>query len=447
MPLESVFPKRRRRARRLLAAAALLLGCAALTWRWQATEQPTLAGAAAAAQPAPAADLPPANPGATASTAAAAPLPASAALDTSDVPAAHATASEAAKARHATLLAAIEQQWCSHYAEADAQYMQALAQSHPFDPKDPHGPALSRRAEATRALPTQQARMAVRNRIQDRWIAQLDQAGDAASLAIAAVLAQEAFHLDWAQRQARLAAAQQQALSTTDALVAAIWASGAIHCQGEVDCREGARRRWQAVEPANLAAWVPNRLDPPKDASWPWEAIAQAQYSRSATAAVQSRLLAMLPSAAPGLEQEVALGLIEGISGIRRDSIGRFQLLQSCRAAKTAESSRAACLHAAHLIWNEPHPSMLDRLQLLDLAEALGAQDEPVWAARGTAMKQELSPAMARSIFEVEFGQDVQRYPGCRGHAARQARLRQLVEGGLLRVLQHAAASADASPP
>lgn len=125
--------------------------------------------------------------------------------------------------------------------------------------------------------------------------------------------------------------------------------------------------------------------------------------------------------------------------------VSRFDLIQSCQAAKDSALARGACLHAVNLLWDDPQSSMLDRLQFLGLAEALGAQDEPVWSERSHAMRNDLTPPVAQSMFEVHFGQDVRRHEGCGGHAAREARLHALVEGGPLKVLRQLASGQDFS--
>lgn len=445
MTLEEKSSSRGRYGRVWAWVAALLMVSAAL-WGWRSVERPDAdaagTGAPRAAGPAssPQADQP-LHSEANAASPESRPVAPNSGNSAVDDP------GEAgpAELRHDALLATIEKQWCTHYAQADAQYLQALEQSYPFDPQDRNAKAVSQWAKATMALPTQQARRAVRERIAARWTAQLDRAGDPRSLTVAAVLAQGSFHETWDVREARLAAAQRQAMTTTDPVVASIWAGRLMSCSANVDCWAAARRRWQDTEPANVAAWLVRSPSRDAIAEQNWQALARTQYARAHSAAVMGQLLTLLPLTEPGLEREEALGLIESVRQHQSDMVSRFDLIQSCQAAKDSALARGACLHAMNLLWDDPQSSMLDRLQFLGLAEALGAQDEPVWSERSHAMRDDLTPPVAQSIFEVESGQDVRRHQGCGGHAAREARLHALVEGGPLKVLRQLASGQDFS--
>lgn len=334
------------------------------------------------------------------------------------------------------LMATIEQQWCSHYALADAQMRDSIDKSHPMAPDKMDEEVINRRVDAIRSMPTAQARQAVQTRVVMRWIEKLDAAGDPLSAAIAASLVHITYHEPWDARVARVAAAERRALTAGDAAVAAFWASGQVPCEDRAKCQALAQKRWQAIEPGNLFAWLETDRTPASLTEPVWQAIAQSQYARSYGSAAQARLLPLLPLAKPGLEREEALALIERLGTRRTLVIGSHRLLDACRTGKPSGSHAAACMHAAELLWNADQTSMMARIGLLGFIRDSGAQAQGAWPDRIASLEQTITPQLAELMVQVEFDQDVRNDGSCSSHSVREERLRALVDGGPLKALE-----------
>lgn len=328
------------------------------------------------------------------------------------------------------LLASIEKQWCSHYAQAHEQSLRAVEQSY-AEGEHRRAPFLSNSEFAARsALPTEKAREQVKRRVLARWIDRLDRAGDPRSAAIAASLSTQGGVPLRPELNARLRAAEEAALQSSDPVLLQLQDSVLMMCEVRTDCRSLARRRWQAVEPGNLAAWLtlfgleadtPDRV---------WTGLAQAQYVRWNKAAIQARLLELMDLTSAGLEREVALGLVEWIDLVWPNVAPRAALYDLCKRDRLDSRKREACLHAANLMWNDPGVSELGRHELAMLADALGGSEDEQWAGRIRQINRGLPPDAVRQLNALEFGLELKAQKGCEGHEARLSRLKARVEAG-----------------
>jgi hypothetical protein len=327
----------------------------------------------------------------------------------------------------------IEAQWCSHAKQAHEQAEASIEQGNPIDWSDFKNidrKRLEAASQARVALPTSQARFAVRQRLVNSWIAHLRNQGDARSLATAAFLVMDgaaSHESGWAENAMAFYA---EALRTRDPYILRLWQHGSRCCgMPGLTCQTLPRTRWAQIEPSNLLAWLPDFQDTAGLTEAQWQGIEAARYVRDYQYELKARLLALLAKTPPGLELEMGLELVE--SSNLHGSLGpsALTLQRECIKPDAASRYRSACLHAANLFWNAPQTSMTDRLMALSLIEELNALGDADWAQRFADLKA-LSPEMQVALGQAESEPKEWRKAGCDKLQMRRQRLLDIAEGG-----------------
>lgn len=329
----------------------------------------------------------------------------------------------------------IETQWCSHAKQAHEQSEASIKQGNPVDRSNP-AKANYGQLEALLALPTSQARLAVRGRLLKNWVAQLREQGDPRSLATAAFLVISTGSTNtegWAENAS---AFQTQALQTNDPYIWNLWQSASRSCVGrETTCRTLPETRWAEIEPGNLLAWLADFQNPKRLSEAQWRGVEAARYVRDYQFELKARLLALLAKTPPGLELEIGLELVELSSP--RDSMGAaaFILEKECIKHDASSQHRNICLGAAALFWNAPQHSLLRRLTALSVGMKLNPLGDADWAGRWAEIEA-LSPEMIRALDQAESEPEEWRKAGCDKLQMRRQRLLDIAEGGTWKAAQ-----------
>lgn len=379
----------RRRTRRWWALGVGLL-LAGGWWAWQGGLAQTHDGDASA----PASTSPPTPPAGRAST----PGPASstarpAAL--AALPAASAPASAALPARQRPgdlspeQLAQIEKQWCSHGHAAYLQAMAAVKRAHPIDhsASEPDLAAIQAWGDARRRVNGQQARDAVRERLQRQWMQRLQQAGDPRSRAAAAYIGASSFF--FAERRPYQQQLRSLAEAGRDPLIWHLWRKVRHGCFDDDPCGPAALKPWREIEPDNLLAWLPEFMSRQSIQAPDWAGIQATRHARSYQEDFIGLLLPLVEQETPGLALQEGLELISRLSHIWPTEGATLALLEACAEANQAPAAerQAACFHAAGLLWNAAQPQFFDRSFALRMATAAGQLEQSPWAERMAFIK------------------------------------------------------------
>jgi hypothetical protein len=331
----------------------------------------------------------------------------------------------------------IEAQWCSHAKQAHEQAEASIEQGNPIDWSDFKNideKRLEAASQARMALPTSQARYAVRERLLKSWIAQLRNQGDSRSLATAFFLfmSEAAAHEDgWAENAMAFHA---EALRTSDPYVLQLWQQGSRRCgMRGTTCQALPKTRWAEIEPNNLLAWLPDFRDAGGLTDAQWQGVAAAGYVRDYQHEFRARLLALLAKTPPGLELETGLGLVTS-SYLFGSGISALTMHRECNKPDAAGRFRNACLHAANLFWNAPQTSVADRAMALSMSEKRKALGDVEWAQRFAELKA-LSPEMQMALRQAE-SEPKDWNKSCDKLPARRQRLLDIAEGGSWKAAQ-----------
>lgn len=342
----------------------------------------------------------------------------------------------AANSAGARPLAQIEAQWCSHAAQAHLQSLVSIDQSRPRSVNgEIDQQAMQAWATAKANLPGSQAIAEVRARLTQAWLAALRAQNSPRSQAIANLLMLIGQAGTSEDRLKHLAATRAQVLQLSDPLLVELLADLEFSCADvSGQCAPVALKRWSEIEPQNLYAWLPFRSDAITISEAQWQGISKARYARSYRSDLLTKLLPLLDRSTSSLEREQGLVLIERMSESAGRDSATFMLKVSCERLPSNSPKHGICLHAAELLWNDPQPSMSDRMRAIGLARSSNLQAPSAWVDR-QAQLNALVADVHRTRTEILLGLRL-RVPGCDGHDTRRQWLQALVDGGELKALE-----------
>lgn len=290
-------------------------------------------------------------------------------------------------------LADIESQWCTHGSQQELQQMEALMAG--------MSPSGAREADRFHAVlnswPSTHARIAVAERLRQRWQQALRSRGDDASLALSWLLMTGP---RGRPDLPRLQGLQDLASRSTHPFVQAAAHHWRAACKAMSGCQAVPASRWAALEPDNLAAWAAAASEGPPDAAQllHWQ---QARRWDDGSAFLMRTLVDLPWPAEPGLAQEETIK--ETLDWGGAWSVLPASLLSHCSTAQDRQDLRAACARAAELLWSAPTPSALSWLLASELAERTGLATDAPWPARMASLEAAQSRQGAqRSLLSPE---------------------------------------------
>lgn len=328
-------------------------------------------------------------------------------------------------------IAEIEKQWCSHGQAAHLQAMAALDRAHPVDhsadaPLD-HA-AMTARADASIREAGYQTRSAVRQRLMQRWIVQLQARGDVRSRAAAAFIGISVHH--GREGAIHMPALRALAEGGRDPLVWQLWRVARHFCFDEPYCGPATLKPWREIEPENLLAWLPEFREAIDIPEARWAGIRAARYARSYQEDYMGLLLPLVEGEAPGLALQEGLGLLEDQIRIWPTIRANHALHKACtRAGPARDTGRQDdCRRAAELLWTSPRPTLDDRITSLQVADANGAAEQAAWPARLSFVRA-LDAAEQQRFMETRFRSRWDEQP-CDAQPRQRETLKAIAQGG-----------------
>lgn len=321
----------------------------------------------------------------------------------------------------------LDAQWCSHGAQAYAQFQDSVLQSLEQEQGTLDAQQLDRRLAE---WPAHRAKAQIQARVVQDWIAALQQRGDEVSLAIARFLDT---HNDGA-----LLALHRQAQTSRDPRVLALAASRSADCAALPGCPRGAATRWTEVEPSNLAAWLTRS----EQESHPLSTaeLAGTREFNSHQAELMLRLTSLPGAQRPGLFSEVEQQQL--IARLNQPGLPPFHaLMERCNNPVDAEQ-RAGCAQAAESLWQQSSPNLMTRTIAVALSRQLGLGAP--WPQRYSRHLRVMATAPTAAANEDMPHGDM----GCSDPAPWRARLSEFARRGEWVFLDaHAQSTASATPP
>ncbi|MBB2486574.1 hypothetical protein H5407_15215 [Mitsuaria sp. WAJ17] len=300
-------------------------------------------------------------------------------------------------------LARIEQQWCTHGLKAHQQTRQALYRVYPLSKDglslDPE--ALHARTQAALKEPDAQAMLAVEFRLKKRWIEQLRQRGDMRSQAAADYLQLSMSAPD----EARAASLHLLSLaqSSRDPMVFMTWQLARSDCLGDAHCSALPMTDWRTLDAGNLLAWLPTRGNGQNATDLDWDALARTRFANSYLEDFQALLLPLLDQEAPGLGLQQGLAVLTRLGTLWPASSSALALGRACvETGETLPARRAACLHAADLLWRSPSAGVIEYKLAVGMASLAGVTEQSPWSER-LALVKGLSAADGQHLMELEY--------------------------------------------
>lgn len=234
-------------------------------------------------------------------------------------------------------------------------------------------PPLDPGTETTRLLKANEA-------VRQRWIGELERRGDERSRALAAHLQGQASG-DWT-------ALQRLGARTQDGFVLAL--ARRPDCPPEQDCAWRSARRWTAIDPGNAQAWLERMNEAsaagPESRAELLQGLIQARQMPSLEREVAERLLGLSGVDMPGLRDQAELQVLLQAARLRPP---RLQGLASACADSEGDAQLASrCALAAEALWQADNSSVLQRAELLELAQRLPGGQDARWAERRTTLEQ-----------------------------------------------------------
>lgn len=298
-------------------------------------------------------------------------------------------------------VAEIEKQWCTHGQVAHQQAMAAVDRATPLD-FSASQVDISARVQAKLQDVGVQAREAVKQRLMQRWVTQLQARGDLRSRAAAAFLGAR---IDYGRDSSfHMPVLRALAEGSRDPLVWHLWRQARGSCFDGAPCGPRTLRPWHEIEPENLLAWLPLLRDASEIPESHWAGIRAARYARSYQEDFLGLLLTLVEGETPSLALQEGLALIEHLSQTWPTIGASSPLVDACTSSGPAQSEQrqADCRRAAELLWTAPHPELHDRLASLRMAAANGAGEQAAWKAR-EAFVRTFTDADYRRFMEMQF--------------------------------------------
>ncbi len=308
--------------------------------------------------------------------------------------------------------------------------MAAVERAHPIDrgASEPDLTAIHAWGDARRRDSGQQAREAVRERLQRQWIQRLQQAGDPRSRAAAAYIGASRFFFE--ERRPYQQQLRSLAEAGRDPLIWHLWRLTRHDCADDDACGPAALKPWREIEPDNLLAWLPAFMSRQSIQAPDWAGIQAARHARSYQEDFIALLVPLVEQEAPGLALQEGLELISRLSHIWPTEGATLALVQACTEASQAPAAKrqAACAHAAGLLWNAAQPQFFDRGFALQMATAAGHLEQSPWAERMAFIKT-LSQDDGDKILATRFRHSWDKQ-GCDAQPRLRQQLKLIAQGG-----------------
>lgn len=190
------------------------------------------------------------------------------------------------------------------------------------------------------------------------------------------------------------------ALRSGDPFVAALAAQS--ECGHSTPCARPGAKRWQALEPDNLLAWL---IDPPDEKASPadWDAyldrLAQTRRANTYRAELMQRLWDQDGALDPGVRRLARRKYLTEFAGMLPLMTPSRSLLDFC-AFKAGEGQRKErCAQVAERLWQSAQPAVIERAMTVALAGASGLRDDR-WKARAQETEAAMT-WMARQVGDV----------------------------------------------
>lgn len=217
------------------------------------------------------------------------------------------------------------------------------------------------------------------------------------------------------------------ALRGDDPFVAAL-AAQATDCGYMTDCARPGAKRWQALEPDNLIAWL---VDPPNAdaAAADWDLyldrLAQARRANTYRSELMQRLWEVDGELDSGIRRVTRGTKLTEFFGMLVPLAPSRGLLDLCAFKANEGQRKERCAQVAERLWQVPQQALIDRVMAVVMAGASGLRDER-WKQRAAETEAAMawhSDKSAGIALETLF-RELNCTAGAAGEALQRERIR-----------------------